>query len=208
MVFCLALSLFGQEIGGEEPGPQDPVPAAGFAAETGATGTDLTAPAAGFAAETTAAELPRGFNRLQLGMSLAEAKEELKADGNFVYRGDPDVSMLRSPNDSLIECEGFYYIDRASFQFVDDGLFTITLIFNQRTLGYYTLYSTLAGKYGDPDELSPEKAVWENEEVIMSLERPLRIKYIAKPVLEELRRESEKGISLEGLGRERFLEQF
>jgi len=152
--------------------------------------------------------LPRGFNRILLGMNLESVKEELEGDGNFLYRGDPDVSMLRNPNDSLIECEGLYYIDRASFQFTDDRLFTITLIFNRNTLGYYTLYTTLQEKYGEPGDLSPDKAVWEDEEVFLSLERPLRIKYIAKPVLEELRRESRKGISLEQLSREKFLEQF
>ena len=167
-----------------------------------------TAPESVVSEEQVFSPLPDGFNRIVLGMDLEQVKLELKGDGNFRYRGDPDVSMLRKPNDSLIECEGLYYIDRASFQFVDDGLFTITLIFNRDILGYYTLYSTLQEKYGEPDDLSPEKAVWESESVLMSLERPLRIKYIAKTVLEDLKSESRKGISLERISREKFLEQF
>ncbi len=198
-----ALTAFSQDAAGGGAGA-----AGGQPGDEAAQDAAQDAAPAGEGIERQAAPLPRGFNRLQLGMGLDQAKEELKADGNFLYRGDPDVSMLRTPNDSLIECDGLYYIDRASFQFVDGELFTITLIFNRRALGYYTLYTTLEEKYGEPADLSPEKSVWEDEAVLMSLERPLRIKYIAKPVLDELKRESRTGISLERLSRERFLEQF
>lgn len=202
LLLFFTLAAFSQDAAGGEPGTAGEMPDA----ETVSPGQDEAE--VDQLSERQTAPLPRGFNRLQLGMGLEEAKEELKADGNFLYRGDPDVSMLRTPNDSLIECDGLYYIERASFQFVDGGLFTITLIFNRAALGYFTLYTTLQEKYGEPDELSPEKAVWEDEAVLLSLERPLRIKYIAKPVLDELRRESRKGISLERLSREKFLEQF
>lgn len=203
-------AAFSQDAAGEEPGTAGEIPGQDIAQESALDppqpGQATVQP--GQTAEPQTAPLPRGFNRLQLGMGLEEAKEELKADGNFLYRGDPDVSMLRTPNDSLIECDGLYYIERASFQFVDGELFTITLIFNRSVLGYFTLYTTLQEKYGEPADLSPEKAVWEDDAVRLSLERPLRIKYIAKPVLDELKRESQKGISLERLSRERFLEQF
>ncbi|MFW5715246.1 MAG: hypothetical protein ACOC2P_04000 [Spirochaetota bacterium] len=159
-------------------------------------------------AQARAQALPTGFNQILLGMDLDSVQQELEADGNFNYRGEPDVSLLRSRNDSLIQCDGFDFIQQASFQFVDDGLFTITLILNPNRIGYYTMYSTLQEKYGEPDRLSPDKAVWENEQVQMALERPLRVKYIAMPVLEEMRRSSTREKSLERLNRERFLEQF
>ncbi len=152
--------------------------------------------------------LPKGFNQIQLGMDLESVQQALKADGNFNYRGEPDVSMLRSRNDSLIQCDGVDFIQQASFQFVENALFTITLILNRNRLGYYSMYSTLQEKYGEPDRLSPDKSVWENNQVQMALERPLRIKYIAMPVLEELQRSSSREKSLERLTRERFLEQF
>lgn len=162
----------------------------------------------GLPAATETQALPTGFNQIQLGMGLEAVQTALEADGNFNYRGEPDVSMLRSRNDSLIQCDGFDFIQEASFQFVDGGLFTITLILNRTRVGYYTMYSTLQEKYGDPDRLSPDKAVWENEQVQMALERPLRVKYIAMPVLDEMRRSSTREKSLERLSRERFLEQF
>lgn len=156
----------------------------------------------------TQEDLPEGFNKILLGMGVEQVRQELDADGNFRYRGEPDVSVLQSSGDVLIECEGLHYIDRASFQFVDESLFTITLIFDRTILGYYTMYSTLQLKYGDPADLSPDRAVWENDRVRLSLERPLRLKYIDARVLERLKTESERAKSLERIDRERFLEQF
>lgn len=153
-------------------------------------------------------DLPAGFQKILLGMGVEEVRRALDEDGNFRYRGEPDVSILQSSGDALIECEGLYYIDHASFQFVDEKLFTITLIFDRGVLGYYTMFSTLQGKYGDPLDLSPDRAVWEDEKVRLALERPLRLKYIDAVVLERLRTESERSKSIERIDRERFLEQF
>ncbi len=87
-------------------------------------------------AEAETQTLPTGFNQIQLGMELEAVQAALEADGNFNYRGEPDVSMLRSRNDSLIQCDGFDFIQEASFQFVDGGLFTMTLILNRTRVGY------------------------------------------------------------------------
>lgn len=153
-------------------------------------------------------ELAGGFNNIILGMNMEEVKEELKEDPNFNFRGDPDVSMMQTPNTSLIEVRGYHYIDRASFQFIDDSLFTITIILNTHRIGHYAMFSSLMEKYGEPDSLSPTKSVWEGETVIISLERPLRVKYMAKEVLEDLLREQRKKRSIEAVTRERFLDQF
>jgi hypothetical protein len=152
--------------------------------------------------------LSRGFNSILLGMGMEAVKTELSADPNFNFRGDPDVSMMRTPNTSLIETRGYFYIERASFQFIDDSLFTITIILNTDRIGHYAMFTSLTEKYGEPDSLSPEKTRWENEEVIISLERPLRVKYMAKRVLEQLQREQRRQRSMETVTRERFLEQF
>jgi hypothetical protein len=153
-------------------------------------------------------ELARGFNNILLGMNMEDVKEELKEDPNFNFRGDPDVSMMRTPNTSLIECRGYYYVERASFQFIDDSLYTITIILDPKRIGHYAMFTALTDSYGEPDTLSPEKSRWENATVIISLERPLRVKYMAKKVLERLKREQRRKKSMETLTRERFLEQF
>ncbi|HDQ14510.1 MAG TPA: hypothetical protein ENN41_06825 [Sediminispirochaeta sp.] len=152
--------------------------------------------------------LPDGFSRIRLGMELEAVREELQLDGNFAYRGEPDVSLLREPSEALIECDGAYYIDRAAFQFSEGRLFSISLNLNPEVLSYYTVFRTLQEKYGEPDDLNPERAIWQDERVHMALERPLNVRYIAAPVLTEMRRERRQERSLQSLLRERFLEQF
>ncbi|MFO7848376.1 MAG: hypothetical protein R6V67_00325 [Spirochaetia bacterium] len=153
-------------------------------------------------------DLAGGFNEIVLGMNMEEVKEELLEDPNFNYRGDPDVSMMQTPNTSLIEVRGYHYIDRASFQFIEDSLFSITIILNTHRIGHYAMFRSLLEKYGEPGSLSPTKSIWEDEKVIISLERPLRVKYMAKEVLEDLLREQRKKKSVETITKERFLEQF
>ena len=44
-------------------------------------------------------------------------------------------------------------------------------------MDYYSIFNTLCKKYGNPKYLDPEKATWEDESVILSLEKPLCLKY-------------------------------
>ncbi|MBT3271561.1 MAG: hypothetical protein HN368_00280, partial [Spirochaetales bacterium] len=37
---------------------------------------------------------PTGFSSIRIGMELEEVKDALKRDGQFKFRGDPDVSLL------------------------------------------------------------------------------------------------------------------
>ena len=53
----------------------------------------------------------------------------------------------------------------------------MTLNLNQEKTDYYSLFSTLCKKYGEPTVLTPNKCEWRNETVILTLERPLALKY-------------------------------
>lgn len=152
--------------------------------------------------------LPAAFRGLRLGMEIEAVKENLKEDGYFHYRGEPDVTLLPRPNYSVIECEGASFIKRGFFQFHEKKLFIIILLLNNEKIGYYSLYTTLREKYGEPDYLDPEQMVWENEEVRMSLERPLQVKYIDRDVFETLKKEGEAEESMERVMRDRFLNEF
>ena len=48
----------------------------------------------------------------------------------------------------------------------------ILLVLDESLIDYFTLYTTFSEKYGPPNDLSPERAVWENGLVRVSLERP------------------------------------
>jgi hypothetical protein len=60
---------------------------------------------------------PTRFRDLALGMSLEDVKTRLKADSLFSYRGEPDVSLVPQTEQTLIECGGTSFIQRAYFQF-------------------------------------------------------------------------------------------
>lgn len=159
-------------------------------------------------AQDVISEVPDRFGSIVLGMSMENVKKELVADGNFNFRGDPDISILRRPDQSLIECRGYDFIERAFFQFKEDSLYSITILLNQEILDHYSLFTTLSGKYGDPARLDPERSVWESETNILALERPLQIKYMDRKIIEGISTEGKISESLSELSREQFLEQF
>lgn len=154
------------------------------------------------------ADGPKGFSGIELGMDINQVKSALVKDGQFKFRGDPDVSLLARPNESLIETEGFSFIDRAYFQFYSGKLYTIILALDLEEMDHYTMYTTLVNRYGEPETLDPTAAVWEFFGVRMSLERPLSVKYVDSLAFEEILRQNAQTESLNALSRERFLEQF
>ncbi|HZK20257.1 MAG TPA: hypothetical protein VFC68_05990 [Treponemataceae bacterium] len=111
-------------------------------------------------------------------MTLENTKEALKQDSFFGYRGERDVSLLPSDNKSLIETIGNSWLDYSWFQFYNEKLYTITLNFNPEKIDYYSLFTTLCEKYDNPNSLSPDKTIWENENIRLVLEHPCSIKYI------------------------------
>ena len=153
-------------------------------------------------------QLPNGFRDITLGKGLEAVKAELKSDPYFHYRGEPDVTLLPRPNYTVIECEGAVFIARGFFQFHEKELYIIILMLDREKIDYFTMYTTLKEKYGDPSYLDPEQVVWENKAVRMSLERPLQIKYVELETFEQLKQTSEAEESMEQYIRDRFLEQF
>ncbi len=151
---------------------------------------------------------PRGFRTVELGMELEQVKERLLQDPLYDYRGEPDISFLPQPPQTLIETSGSSYIQRAYFQFHDDRLYIMILSLDQDKLDYYMLYSTLSAKYGIPDSLDPTESVWQFEGLRLSLERPLNVKYIDTAVFERLNQEGRVQQDLWELSKDNFLEQF
>ncbi len=152
--------------------------------------------------------LPLGYGDIELGMDLETVQDLLKSNPNFSYRGEPDVSMRPLDKQELIDCDGVFFIDRAFFQFEDEKLFLIIIVMDQEYIDHYSIYTSFLEKYGEPAFLNPSKANWENENVIISLERPLSLKYIDKKVFERLQTESEAKSTMETIFREDFINSF
>lgn len=160
------------------------------------------------AATDQAATLPTAFSSIELGLGVDTVKDRLRADPNFEYRGDPDVTLTPDREQQLIEVEGTFFVERAFFQFEDKELYIIILQLNRSRLDYFTMYTELEGKYGEPAVFHPSLVVWESDEVRMSLEKPLTVKYVWRPVFESLVASGEMERSQRDLSREDFLEQF
>jgi hypothetical protein len=157
---------------------------------------------------TAGGALPRGFYGIELGSGLGEVKDLLGKNPYFYYRGDPDVSFLPKKPEVLLECEGRFYVSRGLFQFHENELYIMSIILNPARMDYYSIFRQFVKKYGEPDILSPDGSVWENEGVRVSLEKPLTVKYVERGVFNKLRDQGKSEKAVEDLSRERFLESF
>lgn len=140
-------------------------------------------------------DLPNGYRNITLGMSLDETKDALLKNAEFGYHGDRDVSLLPGANKVLIETDatsgiGSPFLQRCWFQFSQDQLYIITINVNLDKMDYYSIFTTLCNKYGNPTKLSPEGAWWKNDTVTMSLEKPLTLKYIDNQIFDDLKQYS------------------
>lgn len=154
------------------------------------------------------AELPAGYREINLGMNMDAVKESLLKDSIFGYRGERDISLLPGKNRSLIETRGSSNIKRAWFQFYEDNLYIIIIQMDTDKIDYYSMYSALTSKYGEPLSIDPKRAIWKNETVSMILERPLAIKYIDLKVFNELLEKSQTDKAYSDILREEFINDF
>ncbi|AEE16883.1 hypothetical protein [Treponema brennaborense] len=130
--------------------------------------------------------LPAGYGSVRLGMTVEETKAALLKEPAFGYRGERDVSLLPGENRTLIETSGTLFLAECWFQFDEGTLSVITINLNKEQIDYYSVFSTLCEKYGEPGTLSPQKSEWTADGVVMTLERPLTLKYTDSAVFEKL----------------------
>ena len=158
-----------------------------------------------------AESLPHGYKNITLGMSLEETKENLVKDPDFGYHGDRDVSLIPNSSKTLIETDaehglGSNFLTRCWFQFTFDELYIITINVNPDKMDYYSIFTKLTEKYGEPTSFNPQAATWKDDEVTMSLEKPLTLKYIDNKLFEQTQNYSNIQKSPTEVTREMFLE--
>ena len=180
--------------------PAKPAAAAGAPPAKAATAAGAASPQA---AEDGG--FPRSFRGIELGMAKEEVDALLSADSFFSYRGPDDVSLLPSPNQSLIETAGASFVKRAFFQFYEGKLWVMILVMDQRKMDHYSVYSSLRAKYGEPTLLDPREVRWEDEATRVALERPLTLRYLDLATYRSLREGSEAREAVEELERREFL---
>ncbi len=152
--------------------------------------------------------IPRGFRGIELGMGLEEVQKLLTGDGMFVYRGEPDVSLLPRPNETLIEVAGISYVKRAFFQFYEGKLFVMIFAMNEKKIDHYSIFTEMSKKYGKPDSLTPSESIWLDAASRVSIERPLAVKYIDLETFNKLKEAGQAEQSYEEVLRSEFLNGF
>ncbi len=159
-----------------------------------------------------AEDLPSGYKNILLGMTLEETKDALIKDPDFGYHGDRDVSLLPGGTRELIETDastghGSNFLERCYFQFFMNELFIITININPDRMDYYSIFTTLTKKYGEPNSFDPNSATWKNDSITMSLERPLTIKYIDNKIYKNTQNYNNVPLSATETTREMFLDE-
>lgn len=200
---CLSAVAMGQAA--SIPLPSSPAPAAQAAPRPGAAPSGTPSAAA---VEGSPAALPRGFRGIELGMGREEVTALLAVDNLFYYRGDPDVSLLDRPDETLVEVSGLSYVKRAFFQFKEDKLFVMIFSLNEAKIDHYSVYTAMTAKYGKPASFSPGEIVWSDSSVRVSVERPLSVKYVDVPAWEKLVAGGDAKASYEETFRKDFLDGF
>lgn len=157
-------------------------------------------------------DLPKGYRKIELGMSLEDTKDALLKDPSFGYHGDRDVSLVPGSSKALIETDsesghGSNFLKRCWFQFFNDELYIITINVNSEKMDYYSIFTTLKDKYGEPTSLNPQSATWKTDSVTLSLEKPLTLKYIDNSIFDQTQNYSNIKISPEEMTREMFLDE-
>ena len=156
--------------------------------------------------------LPDGYKGISLGMSLEETKENLLKDPDFGYHGDRDVSLIPNSSKTLIETDAergasSSFLTRCWFQFFNDELYIITININPQKMDYYSIFTKLTEKYGESTSFNPQAATWKNNDVTMSLEKPLTLKYIDNKIYEQTQNYSNIQASPTEVTREMFLNE-
>ena len=201
LLFVAAMLLLSVNLAADTTGSSSGASASSSTTSTsisGSSGTagDATKPAASSTSNAADTDeyyvipLPDGYLNVHLGMTFDDTKKALLKYPVFGFRGDRDVSILPGFDRLLIETSGEGYLDKCWFQFYDNKLYTISININTHEMDYYSVFRTLCQKYGSPISFSPDKAVWEDENVIMSLEKPLCIKYSDVKVLDAIENRS------------------
>lgn len=178
----------------------------GVAPTAAAPAPSASSPATTPAAASSAPKAPaRAFRGIELGMDRDSAISALKKDPIFSYRGPEDLSLLPSPNQSLIEVSGSSFVRRGYFQFLDGKLWVMILELDPDKVDHYAIYTSLVSKYGEPGSIDPKESRWEDKATRMALERPLTLRYMDLAVFASLQADSSAEAGATELDRRDFL---
>ena len=146
-------------------------------------------------------------------LCFAEELALISSGGNGLPSSFHDIGLgmaidLSGTNRSSIEANGANFVKRGSFQFYDEKLYSIIVQMNPEKIDYYSIYSFLVEKYGEPSVVDQKKSLWEDDRVRLILERPLTLKYIEVSVFKKIIENRGKKEAVSEEMREQFIRAF
>lgn len=152
------------------------------------------------------AELSAGYKDIKLGMKKEEVSNLLKKSLEFDAKREEILSVRLEPDTEIITVKGYGFINTGYFHFNKDKLFQIFLKFDEKKIDYYALLKNNTLKFGSPKRFEPGRAIWENSEINIVIEKPSSIKYIYLPVWNELIKQNDVTNDVNLEMRNKFLE--
>jgi hypothetical protein len=129
-----------------------------------------------------------GFMGINIGMTRSEVLEAAEHTPMIEVPKNRDVELFPVEERKILTLSIKPEVPFMYLQFFNEKLYAITVIFDERYVDYFSLCDALQKKYGSYTTLSPSWRQWNLEGIIIKVEKPAVVKYIA---LEEFLRETD-----------------
>lgn len=120
-----------------------------------------------------------GFMGMHIGMSREKVIAAAEAQPVLTVPRNRDVDFFPIEEREIMTFSARPEVPFIYLQFYDDILFSITVIFDEHLVDYFTLARRLEEKYGPYTSLEPGWRMWDRGDVTIKVEKPAVVKYIA-----------------------------
>jgi hypothetical protein len=120
-----------------------------------------------------------GFMNIKIGMSREEALKAGEENKIIEVPKNRDVDFFPVEERKILTFSAKPEVPYIYLQFFNDTLYSITVVFDDRYINYYTLARQLESKYGKYQSMNPEWREWRIDSVLIKVEKPSTVKYIA-----------------------------
>jgi hypothetical protein len=122
---------------------------------------------------------PVGFLGLHIGMTREQVLSAADSNELIEVPRNRDVDFFPVEERKILTLSVEPYVPFIYLQFFDEVLYSITVIFDEKYMDYYTLSEALADRYGAYSSLTPQWRRWSLDRVTVKVEKPAVVKYIA-----------------------------
>ena len=129
-----------------------------------------------------------GFGEIALGSDMESTIANLiKNPLISLDRKYKESDIYSEVSDSFISINQNKFFRSGYFLFQDNSLYSITIRYQEKQVGFLDLLNTLNNKYGKGSFLDANTVAWEYDNKQLILERPTTLKYIATDIANDVR---------------------